>query len=57
MPVDRLTGNMLQTGGIGRVARQIAAAVMRFGEDDVVDVLRQQHRGDQRLGGVLTRPP
>ena len=49
---------MLQPGGIGRVPREITAAVMGFGEDHVVDVggvysgaaddLRHD-RGDQRL--------
>ena len=56
----------MQPGGVGGIAGQIAATVMRFGEDDVVDVggvhtgpanHLGQHGGDQRLGrGVDQRP-
>ncbi len=56
----------MQPGGIGGVARQITTAVVRFGEDDVVDVggihtrpadHLGQHGGDQGLGrGVDQRP-
>src|ERR1700761_2227116 len=57
---------MLEAGRGGRIAGQIAAPVMRFSEDDVVDVRRvdaraahylRKHRGDQCLGrGVDQRP-
>ena len=66
VPVHRLAGNVIQPGGVSGIAREIATTVMRFGEDDVVDVRGVhagpaddlgQHRGDQRLGrGVDQRP-
>ena len=59
VPVDRLAGDVLQAGRVGGVAGEIAAAVMGFGEDDVVDGGRVdagpadhlgQDRRDQGLG-------
>ena len=37
VPVHRLAGDILHAGRRGRIAGEIAAAVMRFGEDDVIE--------------------
>ncbi len=66
VPVHRLAGNMLHARGVRRVAGEIATAVMRFGEDDVVDRGRVntgpandlgKHRGDECLGRRIDQCP
>ena len=58
MPVDRLAGHLRHARRVSGVAREIAAAVVRLGEDDVVDGVGieagpadhlGQDRRDQRL--------
>jgi hypothetical protein len=41
---------MLEAGRGGRIARQIASAVMGFGEDDVVDIRRVDAGAPHHLG-------
>ena len=62
MPVDGLTGHRHHARGRRRITRQIASAVVGFGEDHIVDIGRLdsgpadrflQDRGREDLGGSV----